>query len=398
MKPPFKVGVYLDVARGYGREVALGIAEYAAKSGRWVFAGGGDVFSLADKIRAGNLDGIIARIPDESAAAKFAGLGIPVVDVYGQCRIDGVSSVECDSRAIAAMAAKWFLSRRYTNFAFVGFKDTAFSALRRDTFQREISAAGFKVAVCEMPRISNRTMPRVLLEAEKFGPAADERRLASFLAKLPERTAVFCANDFRAYNVLHAAESAGIAVPEHIAVMGVDDDPILCTLSSPGITSIDPDAHNVGYQGARLLEALMRERRAQGGAIKPMRRRIFPPRKVVERGSTDFDPIDPPWLRETIRYAREHIADGINAGDLINFAAVSHTTMENAFRQSLGSSPHKYLAELRLAEAARLLRETDAHVSQIAAQTGFASVQYFCRTFLDWSGQSPGEWRKLQKV
>ncbi len=393
----FRVGVYLDVSRQYGREVAIGIADYAAKTGRWEFAGGGDVSTLEAKTRAGRLDGIIARIPDESTARRFASFKIPIVDMYGQCRVPGVSSVECDNEAISRFAADWFISRRFTNFAFVGFKSTPFSDARRDGFRRAVAETGCRVAVCEMAHSSRRDMSRLLLEPEKLGAAPDERRLVRFLKSLPDRTGVFCANDARAYQVLHAADAADLKVPDRVAVMGVDDDLMLCMFSSPGITSIDPNAREVGRQGARLLEALMRDRALGSRDIKTRHRKI-PPRTVVERGSTDFDPIDPPWLRDVVRFMREHMSEGVNASDAYNHAGVSHTTLEAAFRTALGCSPHKFLSDLRLSEAMRLLRETDLSSAEVAARTGFASEQYFCRLFSSRRGKTPGEWRKMQKV
>ncbi len=389
----FRVGAYLDVSRQYGRETALGIADWAAQAGHWEFAAGGDVSSLVAKTRAGDLDGIIARVPDTAALEMFSRLGLPVVDVYGQCRMDGISTVECDNTKISRLAAEWFLARRYVNYAYIGYRGVPFSDARRDAFCQAVCEAGFKCAVCEMPLVARGKMSRALLGAEKFGAASDEARLVRFLKRLKENTAVFCANDARAYQVLHAAEIAAVEVPRRISVMGVDNDPILCTFSSPGITSIDPGAREVGMRAARLLEALMRLERMCMAEPLNTRHIAIAPRTVVERGSTDFDPIEPPWLRDVVRYMREHMAEGINATDIMSFAGVSHTKLEQAFAKAFDCPPHKFLADLRLREAMRLLRETDLASSEIAAMTGFSSAQYFSRLVSSRYGVAPGRWR-----
>ncbi len=395
-RKPFNVGVYLDTSRQYGRETAMGIANYVSQHGHWNFVVGGDVTALEDQMRKGALDGIIARIADVEMAQRFSHFNIPVVDTYGQIPFPHISSVECDSEKISYMAADFFLRRRYFNFAFVGYSDSPFSQSRLINFKNAVSSQAENFYSYAMDSKYSNRMSRALLQPDRFGAPPDVKPLVKFLKKLPPQTAVFCANDARAYHVTLAAQLAGIPMPSGLSILGVDNDPIVCAFAPLSLSSIDPNAQRVGFQGARLLEALMREARQMKGkdVEQKTRHRMIPPRAIVPRSSTDFDPIEPAWLRTVIRYVREHLADGINATDTFAFAGVSHTKLESAFKTAMGCSPHKYLTNLRMTESLRLLRETNYSIREIAKMTGFASAQYFNRQFTDAMKMTPGSWRE----
>ena len=190
-RTPFNVGVYLDTSRQYGRETAMGIADYVSQHGHWNFVVGGDVNALEDKMRKGALDGIIARIADVEMAQRFSHFNIPVVDTYGQIPFPHISSVECDREKISYMAADFFLCRRYFNFAFVGYADSPFSQSRLMNFRKAVGSQAEKFYSYEMDGKYSTRMSRTLLQPDRFGAPPDVKPLTKFLKSLPPQPAVF---------------------------------------------------------------------------------------------------------------------------------------------------------------------------------------------------------------
>lgn len=378
MPKSYRIGVFVETTRIYGRKVSEGIADYAReRRGGWVVTAGGDLLRTDIAALRGKLDGVLARIPDARTARALAALRVPVVDFYCWKDWPGVAGVDGDHAAVGRMAAAWFLARRFRNFAFCGYPGAPFSDLRRAAFVRAVEEAGFSCAVYESDKYRGNYLRRMALGPENYGAPRDDVELCRWLRSLPSRTAILCCHDSRAYQVAHAARAAGLRVPDDIAVMGVDDDPIICGLTDPMLTSVDNNARGVGRVGAALLDRLLSARRP----VRAVPRLLVPPTGVVERASTETDPVDPPWLADALRFMRASLGERINAQDVIRHTGLSHTKVERTFRGVLGHTLHAELATLRMDEACRLLRGTSLDVATVAARAGYATPQYFCHQF-----------------
>lgn len=115
-----------------------------------------------------------------------------------------------------------------------------------------------------------------------------------------------------------------------------------------------------------------------------------------ESGAGDHGPDDartPRWLREAC--AAMHDEDNLRAGlpRLLDIAAVSHGHLARNMRTHHGTTPIRFITDLRLRLAARLLATTSDTVTGIAARSGFASQSYFTRCFRRAHGMSPREFR-----
>ena len=75
---------------------------------------------------------------------------------------------------------------------------------------------------------------------------------------------------------------------------------------------------------------------------------------------------------------------------LAQVSAVSEAHFARSFKQAFGTPPHRYLLTRRIERASALLRETDLPITEIAFQTGWASLGTFGRTFRDITGENPG--------
>lgn len=114
-------------------------------------------------------------------------------------------------------------------------------------------------------------------------------------------------NDLRGQQVLDAARRAGLAVPEEVGVIGVDDDALLCDLCDPPLSSVRCNPEEIGYRAAEQLDAIMAARRdSTGGLLPPDTREILvPPLGVTTRQSTDILAIADPTLAAVLRMIRE---------------------------------------------------------------------------------------------
>ena len=384
----YKVAVFVETSRGYGRALCEGIADFAQANGHWMFKGGGESWEEGLREIAGTADGVIARIPNAKMAQALSRLRIPVVDLYRWRDYPAISSVDADHVAIGRMAAGWFIERRFKNFAFCGYTGAPFSDLRGAAFKEAVETGGHSCSFYKEAAFSSDFLGKMILQAERYGNPPDRDRMAAWLEALERPAAVFCCHDIRAYQVITLCKELGLDVPREVAVMGVDNDRILCGFSYPMLTSVDPDAHQIGWAGAQHLFELM-SRKAQY-----VRHTLVAPVRVVERASTETDPVEPLWLAEALRFIRKEIPSGVNAEEVIRHVGLSHTQVEKAFAKALGNTVHQEINRLRMREACRLLTETDLPAVEIARQTGFTSAQYFNRQFSKQFGVPPAAYRR----
>ena len=203
--------------------------------------------------------------------------------------------------------------------------------------------------------------------------------------------AVLTCNDTCAHQVLNACREHGLRVPEEIAVIGVDNDDVLCNLCEPPLSSIEPDAHGLGYRAAALLDQLMTGGGAGAESV------LVAPARLVERASTDVVAIEDPITVEAIRFIRDHVGDGIAVKDVLAHLQRSRTDVETRFRRWLGGSVREEILRRRLDRVRPLLRDTTLGLHPIACLAGFATAAHLCRLFQRRFGQTPTEYRLAAK-
>jgi LacI family transcriptional regulator len=171
-------------------------------------------------------------------------------------------------------------------------------------------------------------------------------------------------------------------------VIGVDNDELVCNLSSPPLTSVDVNTPEVGYQAAALLSRLMQ------GEPRPAEPMLLPPRAVVARSSTDVVTTEDRELAAAIRYVRQHACDGLRLKTFLGQTGLSPRTLERRMIRLLGRSPKEEITRVRLEKAKSLLTGSDASIKTIAGQCGYSQPRYFCQVFHAKVGVSPGEYRR----
>ncbi len=255
-----RIVLLIETSRGFGRMMLDGVADYARAYGPWTFYQGER--SLHDpvppRLRQWKPDGVIARLLDGKQAAQVRRLGVPIVDVLGEKTYVGVPQVVPDQPSVVRVALDHLLERGYRQLAYAGFEGVWFSDERRDLFLRYAADAGCRGDVFQD---SGRRRAVRLARVEEEGTIRRDPRLVEWLRGLPKPVGLMACNDTRAYQVLSVCGECGIAVPGEIAVIGVNDDPVLCKLSDPPLSSVDPNAHRIGYEASTLVARMIAGKR-----------------------------------------------------------------------------------------------------------------------------------------
>lgn len=380
------IGILIERQRAFGRRLCQGVVRFAEERRDWSLRMI-EFSQLEHTLRRNDYDGFVTRVMNESIAESLQRTGRPVVDVFFERPIAGFAAADQDALAVGQMAARHFIEHRFANFAFCGYNGRRYSDGRRDSFVRCLRLNHFDCHCYSTPRMALKDFEGSAVMYEHFGPPPDKRQLLKWLKDLPKPVAILCAHDMRAYQVSEICRTNGIRVPDEVAILGVDDDELVCNFTYPPISSIDQNPCGIGYAAAATLQRIFDD-----PGIKPPVVRVKPA-KLVERGSTSIYPINPAWLSDALVFIRANISKRISAADVYAHVGKSHTLVDSAFKSKLGTSVQKAIARTRLEEAKRLLDSTSMPIQRIASACGYSSLQYFSTSFSEAFGKSPTSFR-----
>jgi len=367
--------LFVETSREFGRGLLHGIAKYSRVHGPWrVYRWPGALDSVLPEWKYLKIDGAIVR--DVKVVEALAHSGIPVI--FAQHNKESYApfpGIITDSASIGSIAAEHFLDRGFQHFAYCGFDEFAWSRGRAQHFAERLRRAGFETNVYEQP-----TSRRALRN--------EQSRIADWLASLPTPVAVLCCNDDRALQVIEACKLVNLDVPDPVAVLGVDNDVLVCDLADPPISSIALNTEGAGYEAARLLESLMKGE-AMAGQVIPVR-----PRHIVTRMSTDMLAVTDKDVAAALRFIRRNPNRLIQVGDVVEATNVSRRVLEKRFKTMLRRSVHQEIRRVRVNNIIQLLVGTDMSVTDIAAHCGFDGVEHIARYFRKETGASLREYRK----
>ena len=216
----------------------------------------------------------------------------------------------------------------------------------------------------------------------------EQSRLAGWLSRLPLPIGIMACNDVRGQQILDACSTLGAAVPEEIAVVGVDDDELLCRLCDPPLSSVVPNVEAVGYRAAELLARAM-----QGKGVASTGERIAPI-GVTVRQSSDVVAVEDQEVASALRFIREAACQRITVQDVVEQVKTSRSTLERKMRRALGRSPQQEIRLVQIRRARELLATTDLTISRIARLCGFENPEYLHVMFRRETRQTPGEFRQ----
>jgi len=323
-------------------------------------------------------DGVIARVETPQIANELAKLKIPVIDVSAARPLPDLPWVETDDRAIAELAAEHLLQRGFRNLAYCGEIGFNWSRWRGEAFAQVVQARG---GICSQFENATRSQPGYRWQDQM-------QKLAHWIEGLPKPVGIMACYDIKAQQLLDTCRQLGINVPDEVAVIGVDNDDLLCNLCDPPLSSVIPDARRTGYLAAKLLQQAMagKKLQAEGHFIKPL--------GVATRQSTDVLAIEDREIAQVVRFIRLHACEGITVKDILRSIPLSRRVLENRFFKLLGKTPHQAILQQRLERVCTLLRESELPLDKIAAQAGFEHTEYLSVVFRRHFGVPPGTYRK----
>ena len=376
-----RVCLLIDTSTSWGVRLIKGIARFAQETGNWLIhvepRGRYDRFRIPTGWSG---DGIIARINSKPLAQEIMASGLPTVNVsWFPFSSERVGRCTVDQHATGQMAAEYFLSAGFEHFGYCGpHRKTGYPDLFADSFCGALKAAKFKCHIYPIPADDLESIPWNVHLAS----------LVEWLEQLPRPVAVLCWSAARGRQVTEACNYAGIRVPDEVSVLGGDYDDLMSNISSPPLSTIDQPAEQIGYEAARMLEGLMRGKKARK---RPL---LFPPTRIVVRHSTDTLAIDDEMVRDALRLIRLRAHQEIRVSDVVRELAVARRALEQRFVRLVGRTPAAEIRRVRLEEAKRMLVETDRSIADISRSTGFGHQDLFSRVFRRSVGITPSQFRR----
>ncbi|GAA5507924.1 XylR family transcriptional regulator [Novipirellula caenicola] len=374
------VALLIETSNGYCRGLLDGIISYAKHHANWSIHLTEQERGAAPPawLQTWKGDGIIARIETDTIGRRLRKFGLPIVDLSAARHVKGIPWADTDDEAISRLGVQHFTERGFTQLAYCGDPGFEWSNLRRDHFKRMTIAAGCSFHEHQMtPRYD-----------PDFSWDTEKRAIATWLNQLPRPAAIMACYDFQAQQVLDVCRELEIAVPEEIAVLGVDDDRLICELAEPNLSSVIPDTKSTGYEAAELLDRMM-----QGEPVSPRQRLITQPLGIRVRQSTDTLAIEDVEVARALSYIRRHSLANIRVTDILRHVSLSRRALEHRFMRLIGHTPHEEIMRVRIDRIKILLRETDLSIHEIAERAGFEYAEYMAAVFKRETGTTPTEFR-----
>jgi LacI family transcriptional regulator len=362
----------------FGRGVIQGIIRFAATT-NWILGTAplnGDLSEDdmdTSRWSAEERGGVIAMIESPKQAAAFNSLRIPCVSISSALDENELPYVACDEKIIGSLAASHFLERQMRHFGFVGLPGRIDSEARRVGFTDRLAVDGItKVSYHEAPA--------------KFDPDSF-KKLGEWIDSLSKPAGIFAMNDSLGRSVIDACRASSIRVPGAVAVLGCGNDPVICGLASPSLSSVALPAERVGFDAADMLSAMINHK-------KPLEKhRLVPVSSVIPRESTDNVSVRDPDVANALRFILAHAGEWIGVRELLLALPVQRRSLERKFRKILGRSPLEEIRRVRIDLAKQLLSNTDLPMPIVARRSGFSEAKQLSQVFRALVGMTPTSYR-----
>lgn len=378
------VALIIETSNSYARGILRGIHEYARARHGWTLYLTEHGRHEIDESFVGNwkFDGVIARIETDQMAGIIKAMNVPTVDVSAARLMEGVPWVETDDEAITRLALDHLRDCGLQNFAFFGDPFYNWSIWRQHAFERILGHPDIiKSQIYNLPK---RKEPRVRWWTQR-------ERIRDWLQSLPKPVGIFACYDACGQQLLEICRYYGFMVPEDIAIVGVDNDELLCEITSPSMSSIIPNSFRTGAYAAEILDRLMRGEKLSG------RKHSMEPLGVRKRVSTDVLTVGDRHVSNAIAFIRKNAHKNIRVEDVLDIVPLSRRVLEARFRKALDRTPHQEILRVRTNAVRELLLETDMSLSEISEALGIEHPEYLSVFFKKETGLTPREYREQVK-
>lgn len=381
---PVRIALPIDLTLHHFRCILRGIKEYAATRPNWMFLPMPATPQQLEGVRSSPPDGVIAQVFAPELAAPLKALKRPVVNVSRSLRKLPFPRVGSDEAKVGILVAEHLLGRGYRHFGFVGHLANHYAAQRVVHFRRVLQAAGCGLTCYDIAQ--EMTM------LTRSPPWSLDVNLRRWLSDLPKPVAIFAANDQSAVQLLEVCYAVGLRVPEDVAVVGVDNDELLCDLARPSLSSVALPGERIGYEAAALLDRLMR------GKGRCRKTTVLPPIGLVVRQSSNLLAIDDADVAAALRFIHDHAHRPLRIADVLREVAVSRRGLERRFRRTLKRTLGEEIRRVHVERAKDLLAGAELPIAHVAVQAGFSDHKQLCVVFRQETGHTPSSYRRLHRT
>ncbi|NCG09249.1 MAG: substrate-binding domain-containing protein [Verrucomicrobia bacterium] len=331
--------------------------------------------TLCERLRAMEPSGLITEWLPE-VTEQLLELGIPTVVADTDLSYPGVVSLDVDDWAVGREAANACGQAGYKSYACLG-NSTPYSEQRIEGFQNAL--------VREVPVFNEVGFSDARYSEQFIEPG---KALLEWLSALPKPVGVFAAHDPLGRFLCSACLKLDLAVPEQVAVIGANNDELVCGLSYPMLSSVPIPWERLGDLVGEWMQRL------RSGETPPSEPILVSPGPVVLRHSASHLVVDDPVLRRAMAYFSEHLGEPVNVASLCTDLRLARRTVERRFHEYYRCTPREMLCRMRINRAKELLLGSNQSVAQVAELCGFNDAERLAVVFRQVSGQSPTQWRK----
>jgi LacI family transcriptional regulator len=357
----------LMVLGSYDQSAHEGIAQYAGQHGWHLNVSILKDFQLPEHWQG---DGIITSLNNSRALEEFVlQARVPTVDLSIWREDIDLPRVAADNPALGRAGADHFLSMGHQHCAWFALASNPVSRARYVAYSERLAKAGI-----------------TCIRLDTIRPQ-DASYITKRLKALPKPCAIYTKSDYDSVWLSNLCMDVGLRVPDDIAILGADDNRLICENQAVPLSSVRHDLKTIGYEGAAMLDKLI------NGQTLDHRLKLIPPRGISIRQSTDALAVTDPLIRKLLEYLKINYKRSIGTLELAEMFNISRRSLEMRFRKSMHSTIREHLIRIRIEEAKRLLNLTDETIETIAALTGFCHAPHFSNTFKKQEGISPIRYR-----
>ena len=371
------------------RDCLKGIIRYARLHGPWEFhiIEGREAEQSTLDFKTWDADGLIACVFNDDYCKTVLQAKIPciILDPWDHRQVlfplDQYNVILCDSHAVGKAAADFFLRQKFKHYGYVSeAKNAQWSRERGKGFASQIQAAGFQCHIYE--NHSRR-------EQNDWG--LEQKQLKQWLLGLPKPIALLAAMDVRGRQVIEVCRSASLSVPYEIAVLGVDNDELLCESTNPPLSSMLMTMEEACFEGAALLDRLMRKKDISTPTLIH-----YGPKEAVVRRSTNPKIIADKLVIQALEFIEVNACVPINVSDVVKFLGISRRSAEMRFHKELRHTILDEIHRMRLEKVVTFLKQTNLSIAEISRIAGYNNENYLACVFRKHMHMSMTDFRNLQ--
>ncbi|MDI3252863.1 XylR family transcriptional regulator [Pseudomonas lactis] len=385
LPPVHRIALLFNGSKIYDRGIIAGIGNYLSSTrASWDLFLEEDFLCRLRGIERWQGDGIIADFDDPLIGEALAGSRLPVVAVGGSYEDvskypKGIPYVATDNHALMKLAYEHLVEAGLTRFACFSLPEAQanrWAQEREKAFRRLMQRDGLQVEVY-----------RGLGTSAPLWDSAVEQQIA-WLHSLPKPIGIIAVTDARARQLLQACLTAGIAVPEEVALIGIDNDPLTRTLTRVPLSSVIQGTETMGRTAAALLHQMLHGKPCTGTQV------LVPPDAINVQASSLHQPLGNPYVMQALLFIRQYACQGIKTDQVAAYVGISRSSLEAHFRKARGCSVHDEILRFKLAAAAKGLENNSLAIADIAARCGFTSAQYLHTVFRREFGCTPRQYQQ----